>query len=221
MSDTTTKEAVSEAARAPAEKAGSGDAANGLSRRRLESRRKLIAAARQLFVERGYHATRPQDISKLAGVGHGTFYLHFTDKLDCFLTFADEVCDELEVVLQDHLGRARTVEESVKETLYAIYEYSDANPGVLAAAMTNTAMLSVEETKRRSPMERWAAQWTEMVLQWRAEKDIPSDVDPLLSGHLIVGAISQGMAYGYLYQVDRDKLINDIAQALFGALTRQ
>ncbi|MGK2739397.1 TetR/AcrR family transcriptional regulator [Tepidicaulis sp. LMO-SS28] len=216
MSNTTVKDAPAKTA-----KDAKAEPANGLSKRRLESRRKLIAAARQLFVERGYHATRPQDISKLAGVGHGTFYLHFTDKLDCFLTFADEVCDELEVVLDKHLDQAKSVEDAVKEILYAVYEYSDANPGALATAMTNTAMLSVEETKRRSPTERWAAQWAKMVEQWREERGVSSQIDPALSGHLIVGAISQGMAYGYLYGVERDKLVHDIAQALFGALTRE
>jgi AcrR family transcriptional regulator len=60
------------------------------AKRKLESRKRLLAAARQLFVARGYHETRPQDISKAAGLGHGTFYLHFKDKRECFLAFVDE-----------------------------------------------------------------------------------------------------------------------------------
>lgn len=32
---------------------------SGAARRKRESRRKLMAAARKLFVERGYHETRP------------------------------------------------------------------------------------------------------------------------------------------------------------------
>ena len=43
----------------------------------------------RLFIERGYDATRPQDIARAADVGYGTFYLHFTDKQDCFLAFAE------------------------------------------------------------------------------------------------------------------------------------
>ena len=41
-------------------------------RRRPESLAKLKQAARKLFVERGYDATRPQDIARQAGLGHGT-----------------------------------------------------------------------------------------------------------------------------------------------------
>jgi AcrR family transcriptional regulator len=41
---------------------------------------RLRLAARELFVEVGYHETRPQNIARLAGVANGTFYLHFADK---------------------------------------------------------------------------------------------------------------------------------------------
>ena len=41
---------------------------------------RLRLAARELFVELGYHETRPQDIARRASVANGTFYLHFADK---------------------------------------------------------------------------------------------------------------------------------------------
>ena len=72
------------------------------ARRGEKSRRKLLDAARDLFVERGYHDTRPQDISKAAGVGHGTFYLHFADKRECFLSFVDEAQDELQQAIDQY-----------------------------------------------------------------------------------------------------------------------
>ena len=64
-------------------------------RRKPESLAKLKRAARKLFVERGYHATRPQDIAREAGLGHGTFYLHYPDKKACFLAFVDDAREEL------------------------------------------------------------------------------------------------------------------------------
>ena len=60
------------------------------SRRKPESLARLKAAARKLFVERGYDATRPQDIATAAGLGHGTFYLHFPDKRACYIAFIAE-----------------------------------------------------------------------------------------------------------------------------------
>lgn len=51
-------------------------------RRKADTRRRLLAAARVLFVEKGYDATRPQDIAQAADVdpeliAHGTLgFIH-------------------------------------------------------------------------------------------------------------------------------------------------
>ncbi len=53
--------------------------------RRKESRpRELLAAALELFVERGFAATRLDDVAARAGVSKGTLYLYFTGKDDLF-----------------------------------------------------------------------------------------------------------------------------------------
>ena len=64
-------------------------------RRKADTRRRLLAAARVLFVEKGYDATRPQDIAQAADVAAGTFYVHFAHKRDAFLAFTEEVPDAL------------------------------------------------------------------------------------------------------------------------------
>ena len=71
------------------------------ARRKPESLARLKQAARKLFVERGYDATRPQDIAREAGLGHGTFYLHYADKRACFLSFVDDARRELDAHLRD------------------------------------------------------------------------------------------------------------------------
>ncbi len=40
----------------------------------------LLASARVVFVERGYHATRVDDLVEAAGVSHGAFYRYFRNK---------------------------------------------------------------------------------------------------------------------------------------------
>jgi AcrR family transcriptional regulator len=53
--------------------------------RRKDARpQELLAAALDLFVERGYLATRLDDVAKNAGVSKGTLYLYFTNKEDLF-----------------------------------------------------------------------------------------------------------------------------------------
>jgi len=53
-------------------------------RRKDERPRELIAAALQLFVERGFAATRLEDVAARAGVSKGTLYLYFASKEELF-----------------------------------------------------------------------------------------------------------------------------------------
>jgi AcrR family transcriptional regulator len=44
--------------------------------------RRLLDAAMRAIDERGYHATRVQDVVDIANTSHGTFYLYFSNKED-------------------------------------------------------------------------------------------------------------------------------------------
>ncbi|MDE2419087.1 MAG: TetR/AcrR family transcriptional regulator [Burkholderiales bacterium] len=53
--------------------------------RRKESRPgELLAAALELFVEKGYAATRVEEVAKRAGVSKGTLFLYFSSKEELF-----------------------------------------------------------------------------------------------------------------------------------------
>lgn len=53
--------------------------------RRKEARpQELLAAALDLFVERGFALTRLEDVAKRAGVSKGTLYLYFANKEELF-----------------------------------------------------------------------------------------------------------------------------------------
>ena len=53
--------------------------------RRKDARpQELLAAALDLFVERGFATTRLEDVAKRAGVSKGTLYLYFTNKEELF-----------------------------------------------------------------------------------------------------------------------------------------
>jgi AcrR family transcriptional regulator len=60
------------------------------TRRRERTRAELLLAARKVFAERGYHEASIAEITQMADVGVGTFYLHFRDKDEAFNTLLDE-----------------------------------------------------------------------------------------------------------------------------------
>lgn len=59
------------------------------------TRAALIATARKLFVEHGFHATGISDLVAAAGVTRGALYHHFADKEQLFEAVFHEVATEL------------------------------------------------------------------------------------------------------------------------------
>lgn len=79
--------------------------------RRKDARpQELLAAALSVFVERGYAATRLDDVATLAGVSKGTLYLYFPSKEDLFRAVVREnlvpVLDEAEQAIDGYTGHS-------------------------------------------------------------------------------------------------------------------
>jgi AcrR family transcriptional regulator len=63
--------------------------------RREQTRAALLAAARELFAERGFADTGREDIAERAGVTRGALYHHFDSKRAVAVAVLEELSDEL------------------------------------------------------------------------------------------------------------------------------
>lgn len=82
--------------------------------RRKEARpAELLAAALELFVERGFAATKLDDVAARAGVSKGTLYLYFASKEELFKAVIQQgilpVVVQGEAMLVQHEGDAATL----------------------------------------------------------------------------------------------------------------
>lgn len=187
-------------------------------RRKPESFSKLMKAARKLFVERGYHATRPQDIAREAGLGHGTFYLHFPDKRACFLAFVEDARAELDAYLRSRVRPGAPLEEFLATMLHAIYEYSEIHPGVLNAAMTDEAVIDAEGAQAVPLLQRWGRDWAEIIRAAVAAGMASGDYNPDIIGQAIVGALHQSGSEGAASRRNREELVDNLTRFLVRAL---
>lgn len=73
-----------------------------------QRKRDILDAALAVFTERGYAATRIEDIAARAGIGKGTLYLHFSDKQAVFSGLVSGVVSPLVSRLE-----AFSVDESI------------------------------------------------------------------------------------------------------------
>ena len=184
----------------------------------MESRRRLMEAARRLFVERGYHATRPQDIAREAEVGNGTFYLHFDDKRAIFLAFADEACAELEAVIAPRLAdSSRPLAERLREALVAAIEHGERNKGLMRTALMDLAIIDPGEQPVESPRDRLAAT-VAGVLSAEMKAGAMPDYDPLLLAHAVMGMVEQASYYCERREIAAEILVDTLHRFVEGAM---
>jgi AcrR family transcriptional regulator len=180
-------------------------------RRKPESLVRLRQAARKLFVERGYDATRPQDIAREAGLGHGTFYLHYADKRACFLAFVEDARQELDRYVQMRRAVGANLEQHIASTLTAIYEYADNHPGVMRAAMTDGRVIDAEGAAVQPLLVKWGAEWADMV---RGNAHGNAEI----IGQAIAGALHQASWESHRSGRSREELVKNLTAFLTRAL---
>ncbi|MBX6368248.1 MAG: TetR/AcrR family transcriptional regulator [Rhodospirillales bacterium] len=96
-------------------------------KRRKEARpSEISAAALRLFVERGYAATRLDDVAAVAGISKGTLYLYFANKEELFKAVVRETVvislDRAERIAAEHEGSAAALLGKVMAHFAAMLE---------------------------------------------------------------------------------------------------
>lgn len=85
---------------------------------KLKTRRRVLDAARQLFMERGYEAATIRDIASHAGLSTGAVFASFVDKTDLFnAVMAEDFQRQVE-----HLREAATPDAKVEDAALSVFE---------------------------------------------------------------------------------------------------
>ncbi len=154
------------------------------------TRAALVAAARELFAERGYGAVGTEEIVRAAGVTRGALYHHFGGKEDLFLAVYEEVEGEL-------VERIATEAMTATDPLEALAAGADAvllaceDPAVQRIALMDAPSVLGWEAWREIGM-RYGLGLVEATLQAGIDAGVlaPQPVRPL--AHLLLGAIDEG-----------------------------
>ncbi len=100
------------------------------------------------LADNGYHATRVDDVVRLAGVSHGTFYLYFANMQDLFRALAMQCADEA-AALAESLGEVPSGREGYDTLHDWLGEFLDfyRRYGVVIRAWAENQVLDRELSK--------------------------------------------------------------------------
>jgi len=190
------------------------------SKRKAEKRERLLAAAKKLFISRGYHETRPQDIAREADVAHGTFYSHFNDKREIFLAFASEAQSDLTEYCQTHIPKIKNFEEYLHYSLTAIQEFAEQNPGLLRSALVDTKVFDPTDSTGKVVRGKFASGFIKVLKIADEKGELHDDVDPELMGYAMMGIIQSSAPQSYRMGKSREEFVSIMTKFLTRAMVK-
>jgi AcrR family transcriptional regulator len=165
----------------------------GVAERAEATRTALVAAARRLFVEKGYFSTATEDIVVAAGVGtRGALYHHFSDKRALFLAVFEAVEEDLLTAV----GTGVTPKAALAQLRDGLLGFLDAslNPEVQRILLIDgPAVLGWQEW--RTIEERYGLGAIQALLELAmAEGSIPAQPMDAMA-HLLLASVDEAALY--------------------------
>ncbi|MEJ0041489.1 MAG: hypothetical protein WDM81_04495 [Rhizomicrobium sp.] len=106
----------------------------------------------------------------------------------------------------------KTLEATIAANLKAIYEYSAAHPGVLAAAMTDELVIDAEGAQATPLLVRWGLDWGRIVREAIGNGLACATYNPEIVGQAILGAIHQTASEGARSQRGREEVLDNLTR---------
>jgi AcrR family transcriptional regulator len=125
----------------------------------LQSQReRLLAGVVRVAATKGYQASSVADILKEAGIGRETFYKHFKDKEDCFVTANDALVADLEAVVKEAYGQPGSWPRRVRRGLASTLEWFALSPEIARVMMIEMGTVGpIASARFRETFSRFTA----------------------------------------------------------------
>ncbi len=164
----------------------------------------ILAVATDIFVEKGYHATRTKEIAKACGVSEPVLYKHFKSKEELFLEVISSIAGETfnDICFDSDQDRGNLLASFVLNKAYKISDNFLLFKRLLSELLEN-------EDIRRDYYERYLPRIAHPLIfyldQLKQQKmirdDIPSKVILLgLTGIMMAGSLAKNLEGGTAYE---------------------
>jgi AcrR family transcriptional regulator len=161
------------------------------ARRRARTRADLLAAARRVFAARGYHDASIAEITELADVGVGTFYLHFRDKDEAFTTLLQEGLREIREQVLAAVGE-RPQEQALAVVIRTILRHAYERRDLFQISLSGGGQVA-----RTFRAQAWLAEGLTQVLEAANARGLLKGYTLPLLARFITGMITQGIVWWF------------------------
>jgi AcrR family transcriptional regulator len=171
-----------------------------LTERGARTRERLVTAAREVFEERGFLATRVAHIARHARVAYGSFYTYFPSKEAVFLEVADRLFEDM---TQHPLVPAAGPEPAarIRRANRAYYEAYLRNAKMMAIIEQVATFNEEFQEMRRKHRATSVGRSARAIARWQQAGFVPSDLDPEMAARALAAMVDHSL---YLWLVQGD-----------------
>jgi AcrR family transcriptional regulator len=180
------------------------------SRKRAKTRAILLDAARQVFAAQGFHNASIAQITQLADVGVGTFYLHFEDKEEIFKTLLEEGIGAIRKEVTDAIAQ-KPLEQLLPMALCTIFQRAYAERELFQIALSDGGQ--VLHARVQSARNELAEGITGPLREAKARGLLEGYDIPLLA-RFIVGIVFNGIGWWFEHDEPQPDAMADQALRL-------
>jgi AcrR family transcriptional regulator len=150
---------------------------------RSERRAQLLDAAKEVFVQRGYHAAAMDEIAERAGVSKPVLYQHFPGKLELYLALLDTSIDEFDAQVRAALNSTHDNKRRVAATVDAYFSYVGSDNASFRLLFENDLTASDEVRERLDALTRRCAEAIAPVIA--EDTGLPTEESQLLAAAMV------------------------------------
>ncbi|HYM70688.1 MAG TPA: TetR/AcrR family transcriptional regulator [bacterium] len=155
------------------------------------TRDRLLGAAMDVFVAKGYHAAAVDDIVAASETSKGAFYHYFSSKQEIFVTLVDALGELVETGVETAIADERGALAKVEAALRVVLETADTQRGLVKILLVEAVGLGPEfEEKRLEIHGRFARLIRRHLDHAVGEGSIPAQ-DTVLAAQAWLGALNE------------------------------
>jgi AcrR family transcriptional regulator len=174
-----------------------------MSYMRSEARqRQILACAKRVFAERGFHAANISHICEAAGIGRGTLYQYFTNKHSVLTAILRETLERVQALMErmareneypppEHVPRSLAIAASAKQLRRVLAVVFDDND-TLRILLREAVGLDVEVEKLLNEIDEALISIVERDLERaKAAGYLRRELDTRIAATLVVGGLEK------------------------------
>ncbi|MCC6995860.1 MAG: TetR/AcrR family transcriptional regulator [Deltaproteobacteria bacterium] len=190
------------------------------ARLRAARRAQVLAVARRVFAERGYHATSVADIIEAAGIARGTFYLYFVSKRSIFDELLDNLFSLLTAVLRrvDMTPGAPPPLEQMRDNMDRILGVLDDNRDLTRILMREAVGLDADFDRKLAEFYGRVTDLIQHALRRGQSIGLTRPCDHYITSLCVLGSVKEVISQALVgtgskdHPVDRQLIVREIIQ---------